>query len=100
MCQRLLVAAERVPVRMALVSSTGMGSGVMTTLDLVKTAVQSASQSLPTEMRLVSVMEGNRWASVALGGNLGMGKLAVWVDDIVELSARLTLIGVRVVCLL
>ena len=100
MCQRLLVAADRVPVRIALVSSTGMGSGVMTTLDLVKTAVQSASQSLPTEMRLVSVMEGNRWASVALGGNLGMGKLAVWVDDIEELSARLTWMGVVVVCLL
>ena len=62
---------------MALVSSTGTGCLVTTTLFLVKTAVQSASQNLPMEMRLVSSKAGRMWASVAVGGRLGIGNVAV-----------------------
>ena len=69
-------------------------------MSLVKTAVQSASHSLPMEIKLVSVSEGNRWASVAVSGSLGKGRVAVWVETMVSSLARCTLRGVVVGCLL
>jgi hypothetical protein len=53
------------------------------TVFCLKTAVQLASQSWPTESRESEARWGKPWADVASGGRPGIGSWVVWVDGIV-----------------
>ena len=52
----------------------------ISTLCLVKVALQFASHIFPMDSREVFWRAGNRWASLALEGREGMSNCAVWVD--------------------